>query len=116
MGIVNKLGKVGVENVAVSAITIAELEFGVAGCKQPEETKIKLYEFLSPFTIIDFDVNAAQYYGKIRNELKEMGQIIGPMDMLIASISLAQKMTLVTNNVKEFARVPELKIENWVNQ
>ncbi len=113
--LVKKLRAVGIEQVGISTITIAELEFGVANSVRPEETMSKLYEFLVPFTIVDFDMHAARYYGKIRKVLKDLGQPIGPMDTLIASIGLAHGLTLVTNNEKEFARVPDLKIENWIS-
>lgn len=112
--LIEKLRKVGIENVAVSTITIAELEYGVANSNRPDETMIKLYEFLVPFTIIDFDMHSARNYGKIRKELKDIGQPIGPMDTLIAAIAQAHGHTLVTNNVKEFARITKLKIENWI--
>lgn len=112
--LVKKLRVVGIEQVGISTITIAELEFGVANSVRPEETMSKLYEFLVPFNILDFEMHAARYYGKIRKLLKGMGQPIGTMDMLIASIALANDLTLVTNNEKEFTRVPDLRIENWI--
>lgn len=112
--LVKKLREVGIENVGVSTITIAELEYGVANSMRPAESMTKLYEFLVPFSILDFDMHSARYYGKIRKKLKDIGQPIGPMDTLIAAIALAQNHILVTNNAKEFARVIDLKIENWV--
>lgn len=114
--LVKKLRAVGIEQVGISTITIAELEFGVANSMRPEETMSKLYEFLVPFTILDFDMHAARCYGKVRKVLKDLGQPIGPMDMLISSIALARSLTLVTNNENEFARVPGLKIENWISR
>lgn len=112
--LVKKLREVGIENVGISTITVAELEYGVANSAKPGETMAKLYEFLVPFAILDFDMHAARHYGRIRKTLKDIGQPIGPLDMLIAAIALAQGQALVTNNVKEFARVPGLKIENWI--
>ncbi len=112
--LVKKLREVGIENVAISTITIAELEYGVANSNQLSETMTRLYEFLVPFAIIDFDMDSARYYAKIRKELKDLGQPIGSMDTLIAAIALAHQQTLVTNTVKEFAKVIGLKIENWI--
>jgi len=109
-----KLREVGIENVGVSTITIAELEYGVANSNRPDESMAKLYEFLVPFIVVDFDMDSARYYGKIRKELKDIGQPIGPLDTLISAIALSQGATLVTNNVKEFARVTHLKIEKWI--
>lgn len=113
--LVKKLRNVGIENVAISTITIAELEYGMANSSRPGETMSKLYEFLVPFSILDFEMHAARHYGKIRKELKDIGQPIGTMDMLIAAIAVANGQTLVTNNEKEFARVPGLKVENWIS-
>ncbi len=112
--LVEKLKRVGIESVGISTITVAELEYGVANSNKPAETLAKLYEFLVPFNIIDFDVASARYYGKIRKRLKELGQPIGPMDILIASIALAHETTLVTNNMKGFRKVQDLKMENWI--
>ncbi len=114
MDLVKKLREVGIESVAISTITIAELECGVANSNQLSETMTRLYEFLVPFAIIDFDMDSARYYAKIRKELKDLGQPIGSMDTLIAAIALAHQQTLVTNTVKEFAKVIGLKIENWI--
>lgn len=112
--LVGKLREVGIENVGISTITVAELEYGVANSNRPAESMTKLYEFLVPFTIMDFDMNSTRYYGKISKELKGLGQPVGPMDTLIASIALAHDLTLVTNNAKEFARVAGLRLENWI--
>ncbi len=109
-----KISKVGLENVAVSSITIAEMEFGIAKSTRPKEAESKLYEFLVPFEIIDFNLNAARYYGKIRNDLFKNGTPIGEMDLMIASIALANDLKIVTNNEREFERVKDLKIENWI--
>jgi tRNA(fMet)-specific endonuclease VapC len=113
-GLVKKLRQVGIENVGVSSITVAELEYGVSNSNRSGESRAKLYEFMVPFAFFDFDLNAARQYGKIRKELKDLGQPIGPMDMLIASIAMANGQTLVTNNTKEFGKVPGLKTENWI--
>ena len=112
--IAKKISKVGIENISVSSITIAEMEYGIAKSSRPQEAESKLYEFLVPFTIVDFNTNSARYYGKIRNELNAKGTPIGSMDLMIASIAMASEMKIVTNNVKEFERIPGLQIENWI--
>jgi tRNA(fMet)-specific endonuclease VapC len=114
VGLVKKLRRVGIENVGISAITVAELEYGVSNSDRSGESRAKLYEFMVPFTFVDFDLNAARQYGKIRKELKDLGQPIGPLDTMIAAIAMARGKTLVTNNVKEFGKVPGLKTENWI--
>ena len=104
----------GIENVCISSISIAELEYGISKSVKFEETQNALYKFLSGFNILDFDLNAAQAYGKIRFDLQKSGTPIGSMDMLIAATAISRKMTLVSNNEKEFNRISNLEIVNWV--
>lgn len=100
--------------MCISSITIAELEYGVSKSQKFEETQSALYKFLSGFDIVDFDLNAAQAYGKIRCDLQKTGQVFGAMDMLIAATAASRKMILVTNNEKEFNRISGVSVENWV--
>lgn len=86
------------------------MEFGIAKSSKPKLAESKLYEFLVPFEIYDFNTSSARQYGNIRAELANNGTPIGLMDMLIA---LANEMTVVTNNTKEFDRISELQLENW---
>ena len=111
--VVAKLVKTGFENIAISSITLAEMEFGAANSNRSFEAQAALLEFILPFEILDFNSDAASCYGKIRKELKDKGQPISDMDLLIASIAMTNNLTLVTNNEKEFRRIPELKVENW---
>jgi len=104
------------EEVAISTITIAELEYGVARSKFPERNRVALMEFLLPFTILEFDQSAATYYGIIRSSLDSLGKPIGAMDTLLAAQARSRDLILVTNNEKEFRRVEGLHIENWVEK
>jgi len=99
--------------IAISTITIAELEYGVARSRYPDRNRIALLEFLFPFTILDFDQKASMEYGHIRTLLESRGRPVGPMDLLLAAQAKAHNLILVTNNEKEFARVDGLRIENW---
>ena len=101
------------EDVAVSTVTIAELEYGVYRSREIDQNRIALLEFLVPFTILDFDQSAAATYGSIRASLESIGTPIGPMDILIAAQATSQSLILVTNNEREFRRVEGLQIENW---
>jgi len=103
-------------DIYISSITIAELEYGVAKSQFPEKNKIALIEFLSIFNILPFDDTDAVNFGIIKSELEKKGQIIGPMDLLLAAQAKTKKLILVTNNVKEFERIEGLKIENWVKK
>ncbi len=111
--IIPKIQKIGFENIFISSITIAELEYGIANSSKPIESRIALLEFLLPFDILDFTAECCPHYGKIRKTLKTKGVLIGNMDLLIASIALARKLIVVTNNLHEFERVPDLKSVNW---
>jgi Predicted nucleic acid-binding protein, contains PIN domain len=113
--ILSKLLRVGFGKIGISTITLAELEYGVANSNRTFEVQTALLEFILPFEILDFNYTAASFYGKIRKELKDKGQPISDMDMLIASIAMANDLVIVTNNEKEFKRISGLKIENWKN-
>jgi tRNA(fMet)-specific endonuclease VapC len=100
--------------MAISTITLAELEYGVAHSAHIEQNTLALMEFTAPLEVLPFTSAAASSYGPIRAELQRAGQVIGPLDMLIAAHAVALGYTLVTNNIKEFKRVPGLELENWV--
>ena len=105
------------ENVSaglcISAITLAELEHGINKSVNKKKNRQTLNNFLEVIEILPFDMSAATEYGKICAYLQSQGTPIGPLDMLIAAHALAESLTIVTNNVKEFERVPGLIIENW---
>ena len=103
----------GPGEIGISVITIAELEFGLSKSTKPEQNRNRFQEFLLPFDIIPFDSTAAIEYGMVRHHLEKAGKPIGPLDTLIAAHALALGVCLVTNNEKEFSRVPGLEIENW---
>jgi tRNA(fMet)-specific endonuclease VapC len=111
--VVRQMQSKEIEQVGISTITLSELEYGVAKSQYTERNRVALLEFLTPFRILDFDQAAAHEYGHIRTFLEEKGQLIGPMDLLIAAHAIARNLVLVTNNEREFRRVPALKIENW---
>jgi len=100
-------------DVGISAITFCELQFGVANSAQVEKNQLALTKFLGPLEIIDFPSAAAIEYGNIKKHLQSRGQLIGNFDLLIAAHAIHQGLILVTNNAKEFKRVPGLKVENW---
>ena len=105
-----------VGDIAVSSITVAELQFGVRKSQQPERNQKALDQFLLPLLVVDFDQIAAATYGEVRASLERQGRPLGPLDMLIAAHALSLKLTLVTNNVGEFARVQGLVVENWADR
>jgi tRNA(fMet)-specific endonuclease VapC len=101
-------------DVTISSITLAELEYGIAKSTRPEQNREALSGFLTPFDILPFDEQAAYHYGEVRKDLEAKGQVIGSMDMMIAAHARSLGFPVVTNNEKEFKRVPGLIVENWV--
>jgi len=99
--------------IGISSITVAELEFGVQKSLYPSRNQEALEQFLLPLVILDFDHEAARTYGKIHALLENRGRVIGALDMLIAAHALSLNLPLATNNVREFSRVPGLKVINW---
>ena len=102
-------------SIGISAITIAELEFGIAKSLYPERNRMALLEFAGSFKIIPFTDLDAKAFGYIRAYLNKKGTPIGPYDLQIAAQCLSRDFILVTNNTKEFKRVPYLKIEYWID-
>lgn len=112
--VLKKLKSKQLSDIFISSITVAELDYGVAKSNSPENNKISLIEFLSIFTLLPFNDKDAVEFGNIKALLSKKGKIIGPMDLLIVSQAKSRNLIVVTNNVREFKRVPDLKIENWV--
>ena len=109
-----KLQNTNPEDVCISSVTYAELVHGVEKSAAVEKNRLALSILLANMEILDFDVDAADCYGKIRAGLEKNGTPIGPLDMMIAGHAQSLGYTVVTNNVKEFSRVSALQIENWV--
>ena len=102
------------EDVLVSVITEAELRTGAARSSTPSKNLQRVENFLSPITLIEFASDDAIAYATVRAKLERAGTPISPLDTLIAAQAVARKLTLVTNNVREFRRVTSLSVENWV--
>ena len=111
--ILRKLKRRRPEDLCVSAVTLNELEYGVAKSSDPDKNRLALAEFMTPITVVPYDERVAGDYGRVRAELERAGTPIGSLDMMIAAHALALGLTLVTSNEKEFQRLPGLKIENW---
>ena len=100
--------------IGISSVTVAELYYGAAKSKHLEKNTLALQGFLLPLEVCDFDEIAALCYGEIRATLEAKDKQIGPLDLMIAAQAKSLNIPLVTNNTKEFSRVPGLKVENWV--
>ncbi len=113
--LLQKFNTYTVGDIGVSAITVAELQYGVQKSQRPEQNQQALDQFLLPLLIADFDYQASLIYGHIRSALELQGTPIGALDMVIAAHALSLNVILVTNNTKEFTRVPDLRLENWIH-
>ncbi len=102
--------------IAISTVTVSELQYGVAKSSQQKKNKTRLEEFLLPFEILAYDQNAANVYGTIRCQLEKRGMPIGSLDTLIAAHAISRDLVFVTNNEKEFRRIRKLKVENWTGK
>lgn len=102
-----------VGDIGISSITLSELRYGVAKSTHQEKNAKALDEFIIPLEVVSFDEPAAHVYGEIRATLEKSGTPIGAMDMLIAAHSVSLGVPLVTNNTREFARIPSLNIIDW---
>jgi tRNA(fMet)-specific endonuclease VapC len=112
--VIDTLMKLEIGDVCISAITLAELEYGVEKSQHCERNKIALIGFLTPLEILPFSDKSAVKFGEIRATLEKKGQVIGAYDLLIGAHAFSENLTLVTNNTKEFSRIPNLSLENWV--
>jgi len=112
---INRFRQLQISSIAISSITLSELEYGVMKSSKPDQNQLALSQFVAPLEILPYGDDAAQHYGKLRACLEKQGTPIGSLDMLIAAHALSVNCTLVTNNEKEFSRVPGLQIENWIS-
>ena len=114
ISVINKIKTFNPSQIKLSSISLGELEYGVSKSKFRERNRNALIDFVSGFDIIDFNDNDAELFGLIRADLEKRGKVIGPYDMQIAAQALSRDLIFVTNNVDEFNRILNLKIENWI--
>ena len=112
--VVKELKRHDPKEICISAITYAELIHGVEKSMAVDKNRLALTLLLSNIEVLDFDINAANNRRKIRTYLEKQGTPIGPLDMMIAAHAQSLGYSIVTNNIKEFMRVPNLGVCNWV--
>ena len=100
-------------DLCISVITLGELEYGIKKSRQPDLSRIAIYEFLSGIPVINFDAEAAKHFGDIFGDLEMRNLRISDRDTMIAAHARSRGYTLVTNNVREFSRVTGLRYEDW---
>jgi tRNA(fMet)-specific endonuclease VapC len=101
------------DRIKIPSAVKAELLYGAERSARPQENRRRVEEFLVPYAILPFTDSTTYFYGRIRAHLAKKGYPIGPMDTVIAATVQANGATLVTNNTREFARVPGLQLEDW---
>ena len=99
--------------IAVSSVVVAELRYGAERANSPAAEHVKVDSFVAQYTSLPFDDQAAARFGRVRADLHSRGLAIGPYDTMIAAIALVHGLTLVTNNTREFSRVPGLTLVDW---
>lgn len=112
--VIKRFEKLSPGDVALSAVTVSELYTGVEKSAAPEKNRKALEQFLLPFDILDYGLEEARTYGQIRAFLEKAGTPIGAYDLMIAAHCLSKRYILVTNNIREFERVSDLMVENWL--
>ena len=111
--VIERFYQTKISQIGISSITLSELLYGVSKSSKPEQNQMALMQFVAPIEVSPYGDQAALCYGDLRTHLEKQGTPIGALDMLIAAHALSIDCTLVTNNVKEFIRIPLLKIDNW---
>ena len=114
LSVMEKFRQYDIGDISLSSITVSELYYGAYKSAYIEKNLLALEHFLQPFNIVEYDLKASIHYGQIRAALEKKGKVIGGLDMQIAAHAVSLDMTLVTNNTKEFIRVQDLILDNWV--
>lgn len=109
-----QLAAAGVETIGVAVLTVAELRYGAACSQNPAANHQSLDDFISGLQVVDFALETARLFGDLKAQLRAQGQLLEDFDLLIAATALTHGLTLVTNNMAHFQRVPNLTLANWV--
>lgn len=113
--VIKRFGSLAENEVAMSVITFGELQFGAQKSQQRKQVLATLEKLSLVIPVLAMTVDASQHYGEIRASLQKQGTPIGNNDLWIAAHALTEGLILVTNNMREFERVSDLKVENWTD-
>ena len=102
-----------INNIALSALVVAELDYGAKVSQKANENRERLYRFIDAIQIVPFDIECAKIFGTIKSKLRSIGKPTGEVDALIAATAIAHNATLVTANKKHFENIEGLKVEVW---
>lgn len=109
----DRLNKIGPQNIALCSVVVGELFYGARKSSQVEKNLKRISDFCLGLESFDYNVRAAEFYGINRAILEKAGEKIGEADLMISSIALAEDLTVITLNHREFIRVPGIRIESW---
>jgi len=112
----SKVEQIGVDNLRITIITLAELKYGAFNSQKVSENLKNINDFLGKVKVLLLDEDAAERFGRIKAGLRRTGQLIEDFDILIGSIVLSHGGVLVTNNIEHFKRISGLSLENWVQE
>jgi tRNA(fMet)-specific endonuclease VapC len=112
--LLSRLEGESLDDIALSVVTVGEIEFGLSKRMPPPRIAARIVAMRQSFRILTLDERAASAYGRLRQQLQSQGIPIGPNDLWIAAHALSEDLTVVTGNTREFARVPGLRVENWL--
>lgn len=112
--VLQKFSAYRVGDIGISAVTLAELQYGVAKSRDQVKNQAALDEFVLPLEIAAFDESATLFYGKVRSALENQGIPIGALDTMIGAHALSLGATLVSNNTREFNRIAGLSVVDWI--
>ena len=104
------------EQLCISSITLAELHYGAEKSARRLENLQAIEQFSARLEVRAFPQKAAAHFGQIRAEVERLGKPVGPLDMLIGAHARAEGLIVVTNNAREFRRLPGVRVENWVGE
>ena len=110
-----KIFNTNASRMAISSITLSELIYGAEKSLNVDKNLEAIEEFISHLEVLPYDAKASQHYGQIKASLEKRGEIIGENDIHIAAHAISQGLILVTNNLREFQRVSNLALENWID-
>jgi tRNA(fMet)-specific endonuclease VapC len=113
--VLSKVDDIGLNNIFISMITAAELFYGAYNSQSVEKNLMTAKRFIDFFDVLDLSLEASEIFGRLKAELRQQGNLIADMDLMIASVALANNLVLVTNNTRHYARIEALHLENWIN-
>ena len=112
-GVPERLLAVSPKEIGIPTVVLYELEYGIAKSKSPKKRQQQLQELCSLVNLFPFGHSEAKLTANLRASLEKKGTPIGPYDLLIAGTALSHNGVLITNNTKEFSRIPKLQLQNW---